>query len=163
MAIIRRPLSPGSGWQDVSFYRSYADSALENISEDRHFEAAVVCCIGLDVLLSTMPDRLLQFSSSKLDLCQIEILREIQKQNLTAGGVLSKLRLACVLDKKLSQALDQLNQARNRVIHPIKDGSVKGGAITPPIGNKAAAAKIYRLFCHVIDLAGEGRLGRGKR
>ena len=154
MAIIRRPLSPGSGWQDVSLYRSYADLALENINRDRHFEAAVVCCIGLDVLLNTMPDRLLQFNSSKLDLCQKEVLREIQNTNLTAGGVLSRLRMACVLDRRLWQTLDQLNRARNRIIHPIKGGLVKGRAMIPPIGNKTATANIYRLLCHAIDLAG---------
>jgi hypothetical protein len=70
MAIIRFPLSPGSGWQEVSIYRDYADRARLNLVEDRYFETIVICCIGLDVLLNALPDRLVLFSADKLTDCQ---------------------------------------------------------------------------------------------
>lgn len=156
MAIIRHPLSGHKTLEEVSLYRAYADLAYSNLREDRYFEAIVVCCIGLDVLLNTMLDRLLLFSSSKLDSCQKEILQSMQDQKdpLTAGGIIRLLRMACVLPKRLLGGLERLNQERNKVIHPITGKRLKRDAITPPIAEKRDADKFYRLFCYVIDLAG---------
>jgi len=67
MAVIRYPLSGGRGLKEVSLYRDYAFKAWENLQEEHFFEAILVCSVGLNVLLNALPDRLLLFSSSKLD------------------------------------------------------------------------------------------------
>lgn len=154
MAIIRHPLSGGKGIEEVSLYRAYCDLARENLQEKRHFEAILVCGVGLDVLLNTLPLRLLEFSNSRLGACQKEILRSIQNQTLTAGALIAEFQKACILEARLVRALQRLNAERNRVVHPIKRGRLKEGSITPPIASASDGQRFYRLFCHVIDTAG---------
>jgi len=134
MTIVNHPLSPGKGWCDVSLYRAYADLAHENFDAGRYFEAIVVCSVGLDILLNTLPDRLLTHSLSRLDHCQQLLISNIENNPMTGGAILRQLRLANVLNRRLAQALDRLNKQRNKVIHPIEAGKEKEGAITqvPP-------------------------------
>ena len=154
MAVIRHPLSGGKGFKEVSLYKDYADKARKNLKEEHFFEAILVCSIGLDVLLNTLPDRLLLFSSSKLNDCQKRILEEIEKREFTAGAVLKRLGTACVLDRRLLLALNGLNADRNKIFHPFQGRKVKPGAIVPSSAAEDAAHKFYRKFCHVIDLVG---------
>ena len=153
MGVIKRPLSPGSGWREVSLYRAYADLAKENLDKGSYFESVVICCIGLDVLLNALPDRILLFSISKLNDCQKHILEEIEDRALTAGALLKQLETACVLDRRLLRALNGLNADRNRIFHPFQGRKLKSGAIVPSSATKDAADKFYRKFCYVIDLA----------
>ena len=166
MTFIRRPLSPGSGWQDISLYRAYADLSRENINEGRYFEGVVIACIGFDVLLNTMPDRLLVFNSSRLNASQRATLEMVQKTPLTAGKILSCFRNARVLDRRLQRSLEKLNRERNEVAHPFTGRSLakrrlKKSAVTPDRIDKSVARRFYRPFCHVIDLAG-GRSPRSE-
>jgi hypothetical protein len=86
---IRRPLSPGYGWLEVSLYRSYADIARENISAGRYFEAIVVCCVGFDVLVNILPDRIRLHHDDKLTPRQQNAVRNIEGEDkLTAGAIL---------------------------------------------------------------------------
>jgi hypothetical protein len=154
MAVINRPLSLGKGWQDVSIYKDYADLARMNLSDSHYFETIVICCIGIDVLLNTLPDRLLVFSSKKLTDCQKEVLRSIESNHLTAGAIIGKLEMACILHGRLLRALRELNEKRNKVFHPFQKGKRKFKGVFPSQATKADAEGFYRKFCHVIDLAG---------
>jgi hypothetical protein len=165
---IRRPLSPGYGWLEVSLYRSYADLARENISAGRYFEAIVVCCVGFDVLVNTLPDRIRLHHNDKLTATQQTALENIEeKDQLTAGAILGRLRDASILHWRLDRALKQFNQKRNEVIHPLErqeranpDGStsyflaLKSGATAPHKATREGAEEYFRYFCHVIDLSG---------
>ena len=153
MGVIKKPLSPGGGWREVSLYRTYIDLAKENLDKGSYFEAVAICCIGLDVLLNALPDRILLFSLSKLDDCQKRILEEIEDRTLTAGALLKQLETACVLDRRFLRALNGLNADRNKIFHPFQRRKLKSGAILPSSATKDAADKFYRKFCHVIDLA----------
>lgn len=159
MATIRRPLSRSKGWKEISLYRAYSDKAHEAFSNGGYFEAIAVCGTALDVFLNTIALRLLELH--KLDACQRQVLKTIQEEQLTAGAIIKRLSLACVLNARLLRALDLLNQQRNKVIHPMKAGSLKSGAITPTNVDKQEAAKILRLYDHVIDMAG-GRSPRSE-
>jgi hypothetical protein len=161
MAVTNRPLSPGKGWREVSIYRDYADRARMNLIEDRYFETIVICCIGIDVLLNALPDRLLVFSSEKLTDCQKEVLRSIQSILPTAGAIIGRLEMACVLDRRLLRALKELNKTRNKIFHPFQTSKRKQQAISPSQATKAHAETFYRAFCYVIDLAG-GRSPRSE-
>lgn len=159
MATIRRPLERARGWREISLYRAYSDKAHENFSAGRYFEAIAVCGTALDVFLNTIALRLLEHH--KLHACQRQVLKTIQEEQLTAGVLIKRLSLACVLDVRLLRALDQLNQQRNKILHPIRAGSIRTGAITPATTNKERAARIMRLYDHVIDMAG-GRSPRAE-
>lgn len=139
--------------EEVSFYREYADRALENLNADRYFETIVICSIGLDVILNTLPDRLRLFSSDRLKDYQKEVLSKIQQSQVTAGVIISKLSSAGFLDRRLIRALERLNRKRNKIIHPLQASKMKPGKITPSSVDKASAEKTLRLFFHVIDLA----------
>ena len=102
--------------EEVSLYADYADQARRDLDEDRFFETIAVCSIGLDVLLNTLPDRLLLFSSNSLDNCQKRTLTEICGGKFTAGVILKRLDTAAVLDRRLLRALDNLSKARNKVL-----------------------------------------------
>ena len=165
---IRKPPSPGYGWSEVSLYRSYADLARENINAWRYFEAIVVCCVGFDVLVNALPDRIRLHHNDKLTPEQQAALGLIEaKDILTAGGILTSLRKATILNWRLDRALQQFNQKRNNVIHPIErqdkanpDGSIsnflalKSGATAPYKTTREEAESYFRYFCHVIDLSG---------
>jgi len=161
MGIIRRPLTGNRYWKEVSFYRAYADLARVNLIEERNFESVLVCCIGLDVLLNTIVDRLVNGGYAGLNSHQKQILQGLQSTSTTAGIILQKFRQSHVLDFRLLNAFDNLNRERNKIIHPILKGKIKNNAITPPTVNKAIADRIYRLFCHVIDITG-GRSPRSE-
>lgn len=161
MSAIRYPLSGGKGFREVSLYKAYVDNARQNLADGHFFEAILVCSVGLDVLLNTLPDRLLLFSSSKLDDCQKKILDDIEQRELTAGAILKQREIACVLDKRLLRALKALNAERNKVFHPLQAKKLKKGAILPSSAAKDASSKFYRKFCHVINLAG-GRSPRSE-
>lgn len=154
MAVIRHPLSPSKGWKDVSLYKDYADKARENLQGKHFFETALVCCVGLDVLLNALPDRLLAFRSSDLDDCQKRILEGIETREFTAGRIIKQLETACVLDRRLLRALKELNADRNKIFHPFQARKLKHGVIIPSSATQDAASKFYRKFCHVINLAG---------
>jgi len=161
MAIIRYPLSGGKGFKEISLYKDYADRAWRDLTEEKFFETILVCSVGLDVLLNTLPDRLLTFSLPKLNDCQKRILEDIEKRELTAGTILKQLDTACVLDKRLLRSLNGLNGARNKILHPFQRGKLKDGTIFPSGATKEAAENFYRKLCHVIDLAG-GRSPRAE-
>ena len=166
---IRRPLSPGYGWLEVSLYRSYADLARENISAGRYFEAIVVCCVGFDVLVNTLPDCIRLHYNNKLTAKQQTAMENIEENDhpLTAGAILGRLRDAAILHWRLDRALKQFNQKRNEVIHSLErqeranpDGSIsyflalKSGAMAPHKATREEAEEYCRYFCHVIDLSG---------
>lgn len=165
---IRRPLSPGGGWTEVSLYRAYADLAREHLTAGRYFDAITVSCVGYDVLVNTLPDRIRLHHYDKLTPQQQEVIENIEASDrLTAGAILNKLKDASVLHWRIDRALRQFNQERNKVIHPIErqektapDGStfyilsLKPGAVTPHHTTKEDANKYFRYFCHVIDLSG---------
>ena len=161
MGIIRRPLTGNRYWKEISLYRAYADLARENLIEGRKFESVLVCCISLDVLLNTIVDRLLNAGPAGLDRHQNHALQGIQNKSTMAGIILQKFQDAHVLDKRLLDAFNKLNRERNKIIHPIRKGKVKTDAITPPTVSKSTAERFYRLFCHVMDLAG-GRSPRSE-
>jgi hypothetical protein len=166
--LIRRPLSTGYGWYNVSLYRSYADLARENIRAGRYFEAIVVCCVGFDVLVNTLPDRIRLYHNDKLTPEQQTALGLIEASDiLTAGGILTRLRKAVILHWRLDRALQQFNQKRNEVIHPLErqeranpDGGIsyflalKSGVTVPYKATSEEAESYYRYFCHIIDLSG---------
>ena len=165
---IRRPLSPGGKWVEVSLYRSYADSACEHLTAGRFFDAVVVSCVGFDVLVNALPDRIRLHHFEKLTAMQQKIIRDIEMSDRqTAGQILDKLISANILHNRLARALNQFNQARNRVIHPIERQTkidahgvpqitlgLKENALVPPSAKKEDAEKYYRCFCHIIDLCG---------
>src|SRR5437016_1929525 len=114
---IRRPLSPGGGWIEVSLYRAYADLARENLTAGRYFEAIVISSVGYDVLVNTLPDRIRLHHFDKLTSEQQKVIGDIEAgDKLTAGMILSKLKNANILHWRLDRALKQFNQERNAVI-----------------------------------------------
>lgn len=153
MGIIRYPLSGRKGIIEVSLYKEYADTSFRNLDAKHYFEAVVVCSIGLDVLLNTLPDRLLALSSEELTNAQKGILEEIEKSKITSGNIIQKLKRENILDRRLVRALESLNEIRNTIIHPFQSGQIKSETVTPSSTNEQSAKKVFRLFCHVIDLA----------
>jgi len=165
---IRRPLSPGSGWVEVSLYRAYADLAREQLAAGHYFEAIVVSSVGYDVLVNTLPDRIKLHRYDNLTPEQQKVIGDIEAgDKLTAGTILNKLKGADILHWRLDRALRQFNQERNKVIHPIErqekvdpNGdtsyvlSLKPGAIVPHKATKEDAEGYFRYFCHIIDLSG---------
>jgi hypothetical protein len=165
---IRRPLSPGGGWIEVSLYRAYADLASEHLTAGRYFDAIVVSSVGYDVLVNTLPDRIRLHHYDKLTPEQQKVIGDIEAgERQTAGTILNKLKDADILLWRLDRALRQFNQERNTVIHPIErqekfdpNGStyyvlsLKQGAIVPHKATKEDGERYYRYFCHIIDLSG---------
>lgn len=165
---IRRPLSPGGGWVDVSLYRAYADSAYEHFMAGRYFDAIVVSCVGYDVLVNTLPDRIRLHHHGELTPDQIKVIDNIEaSERMTAGKLLVKLEKANILHWRLNRAFMRFNKERNNVIHPIerkeerdKNGNVsfslslKKGAVFPYKATKEDAYRYLRWFCHIIDLSG---------
>jgi hypothetical protein len=165
---IRRPLSPGGGWIEVSLYRAYADLARENLTAGRYFEAIVVCSVGYDVLVNTLPDRIRLHYYDKLTPDQQRVIGDIEASDRqTAGTILNKLREANILHRRIDNALSHFNKERNTVIHPIEiqeklnpNGntyyvlSLKQGAVVPYKATKEDAERHFRYFCHIIDLSG---------
>ena len=118
---IRRPLSPGGGWIEVSPYRAYADLARKHLIAGRYYDAIVVSTVGYDVIVNTLPDRIRVHHYEKLTPGQQKTIREIEGgERLTAGKVLTELKNANILHWRLDRALRQFNQLRNDVIHPIE-------------------------------------------
>jgi hypothetical protein len=165
---IRKPLSPGGGWIEVSLYRAYADLAREHLASARYFDAIIVSCVGYDVLVNTLPDRIRLHHYDKLTPQQQKVIEDIEAgDRLTAGAILNKLKDANIFHWRLDRALRQFNQERNTVIHPIErqdkgdpDGNtfyvlaLKPGAVVPHQATKEDANKYFRYFCHIIDLSG---------
>ena len=165
---IRRPLSPGGGWVEVSLYRAYADVANENLVAGRYFEAIVVSCVGYDVLMNTLPDRIRLHHYGKLKPEQQKVIRDIEAgKKLTAGKILEKMEKADILHRRLDRALFKFNEERNKVIHPItiqkkvdSNGhdyyvpALKPDVITPQNAKREYAERYFRYFCHIIDLSG---------
>jgi hypothetical protein len=166
--LIRRPLSPGGGWIEVSLYREYADLALGHLNAGRYFDAIVISCVGYDVLVNTLSDRIRLHHHEKLTSEQQKVIKKIKGMKIiTAGTVISQLKKANVLHRRLDCALDKFNQERNKVIHPIErqekadsNGnifsqlSLKPGAIVPHRIKKEDAERFFRCYCHIIDLSG---------
>lgn len=153
MAVIRYPLSGGKGIVEVSLYKEYADASFRNLEANRYFETVIACSIGLDVLLNTVPDRMLALSSDQLNAAQKSTLEDIEISQLTSGRIIQKLKHASILDRRLVRALECLNEERNKIIHPLQRGQMKSETITPSSASEQYANKIFRLFCHVIELA----------
>jgi hypothetical protein len=165
---IRRPLSPGGGWIEVSLYRTYADLAREHLAAERYFDTIVVSSVGYDVLVNTLPDRIRLHYYDKLTPDQQKVIGDIETgDRQTAGKILNKLKDADILHWRLDRALRQFNQERNTVIHPIErqergnpNGStsyilcLKKGAVVPYKATKEYAEMYFRYFCHIIDLSG---------
>ncbi len=165
---IRRPLSPGGGWIEVSLYRAYADLAREHLTAGRYFDTIVVSSVGYDVLVNTLPDRIRLHHYDKLTPKQQKVIGDIEAgDKLTAGMILNKLKDANILHWRLDRALRQFNQERNKVIHPIETQekadpngstsyflSLKPGAIVPYKATKEDADRYFRYFCHITDLSG---------
>ena len=165
---IRRPLSPGGGWIEVSLYRAYADSAREHITAGRYFDAIVVSSVGYDVLMNALPDRIRLHHFDKLTPGQKKVIGNIETgDRLTAGMILNKLKNADILHRRLVHALTEFNDERNKVIHPIErqkkldpNGntlyvlSLKPDAVVPEKATKENAERYFRYFCHIIDLSG---------
>lgn len=165
---IRRPLSPGGGWIEVSLYRAYADLAREHLIAGHYYDTIVVSTVGYDVLVNTLPDRIWVHHYEKLTSDQQKTIREIEGgERLTAGMILTELKNANILNWRLDRALRQFNQLRNDVIHPIErqekvdlNGntsyvlSLKRGAVFPYKATKEDADRYFRYFCHIIDLSG---------
>lgn len=163
---IRRPLSPGGGWVEVSLYREYADLARAHLIARRYFEAIIVSCVGYDVLMNTLLDRIRLRHDDKLTPEQRNKIGGI-KDRLPAGKILDKLEEAEVIHSRLIRALRKFNKERNNVIHPLEirkkadpNGntshslSLKQEAVVPLNATKGDAERYYRLFCHIIDLPG---------
>ena len=165
---IRRPLSPGGGWIEVSLYRAYADLARQHLSAGRYFDAIVVSSVGYDVLVNTLPDRIKLHHFDELTPKQKEAIGNIEAgDKLTAGQILAKLKDADILHWRLDRALRLFNQKRNKVIHPIERQekvnpsggnyyvlSFKQDAIVPDGATQTDAERYFRCFCHIIDLSG---------
>ena len=163
MVVIRYPLSGGKDFREESLYGAYAEEVHWCLEEKRFFEAILVCCVGLDVILNALPDRLISLSASRLDTEQIRILHDMEnKKHLMAGEIIGKLKRASLLDRKLVCALATLNAYRNNVIHPFRRGQLKDKAILPFNVSENDAQKFARQFYHVIDLSG-GRSPRNKK
>jgi hypothetical protein len=174
---IRRPLSPGGGWIEVSLYRAYADLACEHLTAGRFFDAIVVSSLGYDVLVNTLPDRIRLHHYDKLSPKQQIVIGNIEAgDRQTAGTILNKLKDADILHWRLDRALKQFNQKRNTVIHPIErqekidpNGStyyvlsLKPGALVPHKVTKEDAEMFFRYFCHIIDLSGGGSPQRDEK
>ena len=165
---IRRPLSPGGGWIEVSLYRAYADLAREHLTAGRYFDAIVVSSVGYDVLVNTLADRIRLHYYDKLTPEQQKVIVDIEAgDRQTAGTILIKLKNADILHWRLDRALRQFNQERNVVVHPIErqekvdpNGSIyyvlslKQGALIPHKATKEDGERYFRYFCHIIDLSG---------
>lgn len=165
---IRRPLSPGGGWIEVLLYREYADLALGHLTAGRYFEAIVISCVGYDVLVDTLLNRIRIHHHEKLTSEKQKVIEKIEGAKImTAGNVIKKLKKANILHWRLDRALDRFNQKRNKVIHPIErqekadsNGdifsqlSLKPGAIVPHRIKKEDAERFFRFYCHIIDLSG---------
>lgn len=165
---IRRPLSPGGGWFEVSLYREYADLAREHIAAGRYFDAIIVSVVGYDVLVNTLPDRIRLHHYDKLTSTQQKVIEDLEAgERQTAGKILNKLENGSILHLRLSRTLRRFNQERNKVIHPIErqekvgpDGgtlyvlSLKQEAVIPHKATKEDAERYFRYFCHIIDLSG---------
>lgn len=165
---IRRPLSPGGGWIEVSLYRAYADLAREHLTAGRYFDVIVVSSVGYGVLVDNLPDRIRLHHYDKLTPNQQKVIGDIERgDRLPSGTILNKLKAANILHWRLDRSLRQFNQERNRVIHPIErqekvdpNGStsyflsLKPRAVIPHKATKEDAYRYFRYFCHIIDLSG---------
>jgi hypothetical protein len=99
------PKALGDGWAEVALYRSYAELAREHISAGRYFEAIVVCCVGFDVLVNTLPNHIRLHHNDKLTPTQQKAIGDIEaSEQLTAGAVLLRLRTATILHWRLDRA-----------------------------------------------------------
>ena len=95
---IRRPLSPGGGGIEVSLYRAYADLASEQLNAHHYFDAIVLSCVGYDVLVNTLPDRIRVHHFEKLTPAQQKAIGKIEVgARLTAGKVLDEMKKANIL------------------------------------------------------------------
>lgn len=159
MTAIRSPMSAGGGWRLISLYSNYLNLVRQNFEENRAFEAITISCICLDVLLHQMVDGLETNHKAQLEPDQIECIRGIKARALTAGQIIKVLDESKVLDQRLLKALNKLNEIRNLLVHPTKGDGLKDDAIIPLAGHYKTehieyARKVYRLLCHIVDVAG---------
>ena len=153
MSVIRYPLSGRKEFVDISLYKDYADTSYRNLEAKRYFETVVVCSIGLDVLLNTIPDRIITFSVEQVDGNQKSTLERIERSRFTSGKLIQKFKRANILDRRLVRALERLDEERNKIMHPFQGGQMKSETVWPSSTSEEYARKVFRLFCHVIDLA----------
>jgi hypothetical protein len=158
MPVIQFPMSPGGGWCLVALYSDYAKRVRQNLNDEKPFEAVALSCLCLDVLLHHMLDGLNTHHKTKLDAKQVASVRRLQQGRRTSGEVIASLSAAGIFDRRLLRALKRLNEVRNLLVHPVQGERLKPGAIVP-IGratgeHKEYARSVYRLLCHLIDLAG---------
>ncbi len=167
MGAIRFPMSPGGGWFLVALYSEYAKRVRHNLDEDRPFEAVALSCLCLDVLLHHMLDGLEAHHKDKMERNQVQRVRGLRQGQRTSGEIISGLAGAGILDRRLLWALKQLNDVRNLLVHPSEGEGLRKGAIVPiedPTGGHMEFARsVYRLLCHVIDLAGGESPRKGER
>lgn len=166
---IYRPLSIGGNWTyDAQLLTAYADSAFKRVAARHYFDAVLICCVGYDVLVNILLDRLSWLHFDKLTPEQQKVIEDIKAcGGGPAGKILCRLRKTGILNSRLDKALGEFNQERNKVIHPIKirketDSSgrssyvpsVKPGAVFPRKATKEHAERYFRRFCCIIDLSG---------
>jgi hypothetical protein len=166
---IYRPLSIGGNWtHDSQLLTAYADSAFKQLTAGHYFDAVLICCVGYDVLVNILVDRLSWLHFDGLTPEQKKVIKDIQaRHGSPAGTILCRLRKAGILNSRLDCALSEFNQERNKVIHPIKIGKginssgkrsylplPKPGAIFPRKATKQHAERYFRRFCWIIDLSG---------
>jgi hypothetical protein len=163
MTMIRFPLSGSKGLEEVSLYADYAECAQSNLNEGNYFGAVAVCSIGLDVLLNTLPDRILLFSSDRLSDSQKTTLKKVNNGTFTAGAVVGQLKKARILEPRLITKFEDLVEARNAAFHPFQNGSLKANAVYPSSASKPYAKSFFKKFCGVIDLCGGQSPLRPKR
>lgn len=144
-----------AGWVRVDIYAEYAKRVETNIEARRYFEAMAVAVICLDVLLNHMIDGLLLHHTERLDPQQVAALKRLEGGRFTAGQVIAQFKEHRMLDGRLIRALDKMNDFRNALVHPFEKGHFKPGAIVPEVqASREQASDVYRLLCHIIDVAG---------
>jgi len=142
------------GWVFKGLYSSYLSLARENLNDQRTFEAIAISAICLDVLLRHVIDGLLVHHEATLTGNQIQELKMLETNGLTAGTIIERLDKINVLERKLIAAFRGLNKIRNRLIHPVGAKGLKSGAIIPPLPSREVAEKVYRYLSLSVRLAG---------
>lgn len=154
MGTIRRPMAVGP-WVHLDIYAEYAKLVKVNLEAGRSFEAMAVSVICLDVLLTHMIDGLLVHHTQKLTRQQIAALEHLERGRYTSGQIIKQLKEHRILDQRLIRALDRMNDLRNALVHPFERGHLKPAAIVPEVhASGEQALDVYRLLCHIIDVAG---------
>jgi hypothetical protein len=157
---IRRPLSPGKGWDEISLYTNYAELAQQHLIAERYFETILICCAGFEVLTNSLPGRIRLYHFDYLTPDQQEVIeRAEQNNNLTAGQLVGILSDDKIIHDRLARALANFNHERNNVIHPLErrrkehsDGTTpytlctKTGGIILPQQPKKSLLSTFTIF-----------------